>query len=278
MRLLLTGSEGNIGRWLTPALEAAGHHVTTLDASASDRPGHIVLTLPDFDGVSRAVAGMDGVVHAAAIPGDSGGTPQAIHATNVLGTLQLLEACERAGTGRFVFFSSVQALGNFAGHRSASILPIADDYPAHPMTAYQLSKQLGELACACYTRRTGIVTHCFRPVAVLQPNRGRVRSLEEDAATSHGWWRDYWAWVDVRDVCSAVTLSLANQTVSHGAWLLASSRSGMNEPTAELVDSVYPKTPWSIDRAEWLRYDDHRGLVDCSAAARDLGWRPEHPW
>ena len=76
--VLVTGSEGLVGRAAAARLEAEGWSVRGFDISAGD-------DLRDERAVLAAVGGCDAVVHAGAIAHDSRGTPADIVATNVLG-------------------------------------------------------------------------------------------------------------------------------------------------------------------------------------------------
>jgi UDP-glucose 4-epimerase len=67
----------------------------------------------DTDAVAQAVDGMDGVVHLAAQTGVPGSLEDPYHdcETNVIGTLNMLEASRDAGVEQFVFTSSNALLG-----------------------------------------------------------------------------------------------------------------------------------------------------------------------
>lgn len=282
MRILVTGNTGQIGVALVPFLLEAGYQLRTFDRTAQGRGQtweHIPGDLRDAVGVRRAVQGADAVVHLAAISHDRLGGPDEIHQVNVLGTLNVLQACAEAGVERVVFFSSVNSLGNFQGHRVTQYFPIDDAYPRHPMSPYQLSKHLGEEACCSYTDRCGMVTICLRPVAVVSPES--YAHFHRPAASF--WGRmvkaDYWSYVDVRDVCQAALLSLKVRDVRHDAFLLAAEDTRAAEPTAQLIDEHYPNVPWpKVDRETYLAANPYRSLVDCSHAADLLGWRPRYSW
>src|SRR5262245_2016244 len=148
MRVLVTGSEGTIGRVLVKMLRDEGYDLRTLDRRAqanSDDGEHIPGDLRDIYTVRRALKGVEPVVHLGAIPGDlRPGMEDDVLTTNVQGTWNILIACVEAGVKRLVYFSSVNALGNFGGRRPSVYLPVDDAYPRHPLTPYQISKHLGE--------------------------------------------------------------------------------------------------------------------------------------
>lgn len=279
MHVLVTGSEGRIGRYQVEALRSAGYETTTLDRRGSSRAvRHLIGDLRDVYTVRRAVQGVDAVVHLGALANDGQNTPEDVYAINVMGTLNVLQACVEAGIGRVVYYSSVQALGNFRGFRKASYLPIDDAYPPHPMSPYQLSKHLGEAACRSYTDRHGLVTIALRPVFVADPHQYHRFGAYQADRDLHGMRSDYWSYVDVRDVVEAARLALENSTIENGAFLLAAADTLTDTPTAELVDTFYPDTPWRVDRDAYLAAVPNRSLLDCSGANGALGWRPAHSW
>ena len=282
MRVLLTGSAGALGQHLVAALADAGHRVRTLDRTAATHPraeDHHPADVRDVQAVRRAMQGMEAVAHLAAIPNDRKGQADEVLHVNVQGTVHVLLAASEAGARRVVFLSSVNALGNFGGHRPAMYLPIDDDYAPHPMTPYQLSKRLAEEACRSFTDSQGMTTICLRPVMIATEwyYRRRARFATADRAE---WGRhDYWAYVDVRDVCEAVARAIEVEDPVHRCALLAADDTTLDVPTADLVDRFYAETPWRrTTREEYLRDAPYRSLIDCRAARELLTWQPRHSW
>jgi nucleoside-diphosphate-sugar epimerase len=281
LRVLVTGSEGHIGRTQTLLLREAGHEIRTFDRAAQRRGDdweHIPGDVCDIDAVRRAVQGMDAVIHLAAIPNDRRGGGPDVLTVNVQGTWNLLFACVEAGASRLVLYSSVNSLGCVGGHRMAGYLPIDDDYPRHPMTPYQLSKHLAEEACRSFSAKHGLVTLCLRPVYVAHPEHYlhlRVRAEERRVGYEKV---EYFAYVDVRDVADAGLRALTAANVTHGGFLLTADDTTMLTPTAELVEQFYPDTPWKQNRDAYLADRPFRSLMDCSHAKQVLGWQPLHSW
>src|SRR5262249_28813570 len=126
----------------------------------------------DADPALRAAAGRDAAVHLAANTGvgPSVADPRADCVTNVIGTLNSLEACRHAGVRRFVFASSGAPVGECEP-------PIHEELPAHPVSPYGASKLAGEAYCSAYRRSFGIDTvalrfgNCYGP---LSTHKGSV--------------------------------------------------------------------------------------------------------
>ena len=112
MKVLVTGATGFIGRRLLDHLLGAGHEVVAAVRRPApeldpERVTVIEVRLDDRDGLTRALAGCDAVVHLAVATGAI--TERAAYDVNVVGTEHLLEASRLAGVGRFVFASTISA-------------------------------------------------------------------------------------------------------------------------------------------------------------------------
>lgn len=278
MRILLTGAEGRIGRHLAASLAIEGRAIRTLDIRPPTAPGDdaVVADLCDLDALRAAMADVDVVVHAGAIPTDVG-DGSTVMATNVTGTWNVLQAAAEAGVPRVVAFSSINAIGCVGGRRGPDHLPVDDVHPHHPLSPYQLSKHLGEEICRSFTERYGMVTLCLRPVWVV--------GAEEYANAGFGtapfmetWRPELWAYVDVRDVADAVERCLRVEGVLHDSFLLAAADTSASVPTATLVARHYGTLPWRGTTPAGTGNDPYHGLIDCSHARSVLGWAPRRSW
>ena len=148
MKVLITGSEGRIGRHLATVLRDEGHDLRGFDvvARAERLRDYTPGDLRDLTAVRLAMQGVDAVVHLGAVPGDRD-DGAVVMQTNVMGTYNVLQAAHECGVPRLVYFSSINAQGSVKGLRPPEYLPIDDLYPHHPLTPYQLSKHLGEEIC-----------------------------------------------------------------------------------------------------------------------------------
>lgn len=167
MRALVTGGAGFIGTHLVNELLARGFEVIVLDlrealqASASTAGGLRMLRadVRDEGAVAEAIAGADLVFHLAA-RADLAGRSAADYDANLRGTETVCNAARRAGVSRFVFFSSMLAVG-----LTGSTAPIDESSELEAGSWYGRSKRMGEAIVS----GGGLSYTILRPTLVYGP-------------------------------------------------------------------------------------------------------------
>jgi len=132
----------------------------------------VVADILDAD-TALAVAGdVEVIVHLAANTGvgPSVDNPRQDCVTNVIGTLNYLEAARLNGVKRFVFASSGAPAGEIEP-------PIHEEVVPHPVSPYGASKLAGEGYCSAYFRTFGIETVALRFGNVYGPGSGHKNSV-----------------------------------------------------------------------------------------------------
>lgn len=269
MRVLVIGSRGLIGAPTVARLEAEGCQVVRYDIA----DGHDIL---DAAAVARAAEGCDAIVNAAGSYQRGAEPGQSFITHNVTGNWHVLAAAQAAGARRVVTFSSVNALGVFRGEGKPDYLPIDDDHPIRPPTAYGMAKRLIEELCRCFTVATGIATIVFRPPAVLGPARhdqfAAARAADPAAEWTPFW--EYGAYIDARDVAYAVWAALTHPDPGHLTALIVADDSSSTIPPRELARRLLPDVPWRGPEPA----DPKQSLVRCDRAKTVLGWSPRYRW
>jgi UDP-glucose 4-epimerase len=172
--VLVTGGDGFIGSQLVECLAASGARVTALafynsfdsvgwldelPAGLRRRVRIVRGDIRDAAFVRRLVEGQSIVFHLAAliaIP-HSYTAPSSFVDTNVIGTLNLLEAARDHGVERFVHTSTSEVYG------TARVTPIAEDHPYQAQSPYAASKLGADFMVEAFVRSFEV------PVVILRP-------------------------------------------------------------------------------------------------------------
>ena len=178
---LVTGAAGFIGSHLVETLLGAGQTVRGLDNLSTGSMRNVEAVRPagpdrytftegdirDAATCAEACAGADLVLHQAALGSvpRSITDPQATHASNVNGTLNLLVAARDAGVARFVFASSSSVYGDHPG------LPKVESEIGTPLSPYAVSKRTTELYARTFFDHYGLETIGLRYFNVFGPRQ-----------------------------------------------------------------------------------------------------------
>ena len=111
MRVFITGAGGFIGRALRERYTADGHDVHGCDLVPDGAAGVIEGDVAQPGAWQDAAAASDLVIHTAATVSLRMERPDEVWRANVLGTANVVDACERGRVGRLVHFSSVTVFG-----------------------------------------------------------------------------------------------------------------------------------------------------------------------
>ena len=189
---LVTGATGFLGAHVAEACVQRGHTVSTIARATSDtsRLEKLGVTihrgdLADPAVVTRALDGVDVVVHCAAKVGDWGPVEE-YRAINVDALRHMLDACKGRPLQRFVHISSLGVYAARHHHGTDETEPL----PAQHMDGYTQTKVESEKLVLDYQKQHGIPVVVLRPGFIYGPldrtvlpklvdnlRRGRVKYL-----------------------------------------------------------------------------------------------------
>lgn len=288
MRTLVTGGAGFIGSTLVDALLATGHEVTVVDDLSRGQRDQVaaaaplqVLDIADARlGSAVAAARPEVVFHQAAQIDVRRSLSEPFLDThiNVLGTVNLLQACATAGVRRVVFASSGGAI-----YGDTENLPTPEHHSPAPASLYGAAKQVGEIYGNVYARLYGLEFVALRYANVYGPRqdphgeagvvavfaekllRGEAPVVNGDGLQT----RDY---VYVDDVVSANLLAALTDTP--GAFNVGTGREtdvvAIHRLLAEAAGHADPPRHGPAKPGE-----QRRSCLDVSLAESRLGWRPQ---
>jgi UDP-glucose 4-epimerase len=294
--VLVTGAGGFIGSHLVGLLADEGADVRAfvhynsrgdrgnLEFLAEEQLSRVDVVLgnvEDAGSVDEAVRGVDCVFHLAALIGIpySYVAPRSYVATNVSGTLNVLEAVRRNGTPRMVHTSTSEAYG------TALYVPIDEKHPLQGQSPYSATKIGADKLAESYYRSFGTPVATIRPFNTFGPRQSaraviptiiaqllsgvdtvRLGSLtpKRDLTYVEDTARGFMAVAACDEALGDVTNVGRGSAVTIGE--LAEMLVGMVNPDASIASVEERVRP---DRSEVMEL-----VCDNSKAQERLGWKP----
>jgi UDP-glucose 4-epimerase len=285
---LVTGGAGFIGSHLVRALLARGDQVRVLDDLSSGRAENIAGLEVEFvlgdirdpQVVRHTLRDCELVFHQAAMVGvpDSMVDPLGCYASNVTGSIHVLQAAREQGVRRVVLASSAAVYGQAEG-------VVDESMPTLPVSPYGASKLAMEQIAQVYARGYGLETVCLRyfnaygprqspdsPYAAVIPTfvrkmlRGEAPAIEGDGKQT----RDF---VYVEDLVQANLLAAEARDAAGQVFNVAGGRRVSIVELGETLRSLLPGIPASGHGPE-REGDIRHSAADLTRAEQALGYRP----
>jgi UDP-glucose 4-epimerase len=298
MRALVTGAAGFIGSTLVDRLLGDGHTVTAVDNLSTGsldnldaaRRGHRLhrqrftfvrsdIGAPELEGI---VAGSNPhvIFHLAAqvSPRASAIDPQFDARTNVLGTVNVLEAARRADVRRVVYAAS-----GGSRYRAAGAQHVGEAGPASSMSPCAVSKLAGEMYMRAYADMHGISPICLALADVYGPRQnehgeagvitafGRAM-IADRTATFFGDGADAHEYVYVDDVVDAFVRAANAPRDSAGTYEIGTGQLTSVIEVHRLIAAAlgsHSSRAGAAAAREWRAAES-----DATKTQIELGWRP----
>jgi UDP-glucose 4-epimerase len=288
MKIVVTGGAGFIASHIVDAYLHQGHEVHVIDDFSTGRKSNLnsnavvhesniadpeaakLIGKIQPDVLNHHAAQMD-VRHSVEDPLFDAGV-------NVLGFLNLLEACKKAGTQRIIFASSGGAI-----YGDKEPIPADEGHAKEPMSPYGVSKMTGELYLAYYYTAFGIRYVALRYANVYGPRQSTKgeagvvaifisQLLAEQNPIINGDGKQTRDYVFVGDVVEANVAALETShvggiNIGTGRETDVSTICGLlQQATNSRVEAVHGPAKAG---------EQMRSCLETALAARVLGWRPE---
>ncbi|MEI9401326.1 NAD(P)-dependent oxidoreductase [Mesorhizobium argentiipisi] len=287
MRILLTGSSGWLGGALQPRLEALGHEVVGLDPVASART-QVVGSIADRELVFGTVRDnqIEAIIHSGALH-----KPNIEHfentdfvATNVQGTLNLLDAAVACGIHRFVFTSTTSLMisqairaGFQGGARKAAWL--TEEMSPEPRNIYGVTKLSAEHLCRLYHLEHGLPVVVLRTARFFPEADDMAHAIEQsDANTKAN--ELLFRRLTVEDAAEAHVAALQKAPgLGFDVFIISAPTPFRPQDCAELIADApavvaryFPEYPRLFAKQDWTMFPSIDRVYDPSRARERLGF------
>lgn len=289
MNYVVFGGGGFIGSAIVDKLLAAGHRVRVFERprvdpyrefSAHEPIEWVSGDLASIHDVEEALEGMDAVFHlvSTTLPKSSNDDPIYDVQSNMVSTLQMLNAMVRSGVRKIVFISSGGTV-----YGPPQYLPIDEKHPTEPIVSYGITKLAIEKYLKVYGDLHGIrsvvlrVSNPYGERQRLETAQGAVAAFLHKALQDQPieiWGdgtvtRDY---IYIGDVADAFLKAVEYE----GAVPVFNISSGQGLSLNVLVDRIEGVVGHPVERVyKPGRAFDVRTSILCNAlAAAELGWTP----
>ena len=285
-RVFVTGATGFVGRHLAGRLSAAGYEVRSVSREDLGDPC-------DGENWLRALeaAGAGSVVHLIGkTHSPDAADPSALPSylsVNVDITGALLRACRRAGVRRFIYASSIKAVGEESDPSSS----FSEESPCRPEDSYGISKRRAE---ELVLEEAGTVDAAIvRPPLVYGPGvKGNFHALlsavKRGIPLPLGGVRNARSLLCAENLALGIQLLLEREGPVSGIWHLADDGAPSTPELLRLVaeafhvpSRIFPVPPALLEgmaglfgKGEAARKLTRSLVVSTEKAKRELGWAP----
>lgn len=290
---LIIGGGGFVGRHVALVLARRGHHVVIANRTPPrcvfpvdirDRITWTQFNMTEPNGWEALIDGAQVVHHYAwtTIPATANADPEGDLSVNVASTLSLLEALRRRTTPPSLIFAS--SGGTVYG--KLQHIPVRENHPLEPITAYGASKAAIELYCGYYRAIHEIDCRVIRlanPFGAGQDfarGQGAVTTFLNNALTGEPitiWGdgetvRDY---IHISDAAAGIVALALAPRMLNGPWTF-NIASGQGVSLNKIVTELETQFNCKLDvrREAGRTFDVPVSVLDVTLAHTQLGWSP----
>jgi len=275
-KIVVTGSNGRVGKRVVLRALARGYHVLGVDhsalATADDRDlgsnfTFLQADLRDYNETLKALEGCEAVIHLAAYP-NPGDYKVVVHNSNVVISWNVLRAAAELGINRIAQASSVNAITLiYSQQPKFDFFPIDETHPTLPDEPYGLSKVIMELQADSIVRRFKDMRVASLRLHWSVPSRAAAQKLDPVRAKN-----DLWGYVQEDSAAEAFLLAITQPTdkwpSASEAFFVAAPETTEDGESSELIKEYWPDVPLK----EGKNMTGNAGFFDCSKAKELLGW------
>jgi UDP-glucose 4-epimerase len=290
MKIVIFGGGGFIGSAIADRLLRDGHELRIFERprvepyrkfSAAERIEWIFGDMLSIHDISLALTDMDLVIHlvSTTLPKSSNEDPIYDVQSNLVGTLQILNAMVKLGVKKIVFISSGGTV-----YGTPKYLPIDEDHPCNPQVSYGITKLAIENYLLLYEKMHGIkavilrVANPFGKRQRVETAQGAVtvflhRAINKQPINIWGdgsVTRDY---LYIDDVAEAFALAVDY----NGSRNIFNISQGLGTSLNDLISLIETTLGYQIEK-HYLparNFDVSKSILNNHLALQEMGWTPK---
>lgn len=292
MKLLILGGGGFLGSWICDRLLIDGHGLRVFERprigpyrrfAASESVEWMTGDFASSSDITAALSGVDGVVHliSTTLPRNSNDDPIYDVQSNVISSLQLLDAMHEQGIRRIVFISSGGTV-----YGIPETIPLDERHPTNPICSYGITKLMIEKHLLMRATLSGLqpvilrVTNPYGPRQRIETAQGAVAAFTHkilsrqpiDVWGDGSVTRDY---LYVSDVADAFALAVKHD----GPDRVFNISSGAGVSVLRLIEAIASAAGCepTVRHLPARPFDVPTNVLNNTLAREALGWAPQVP-
>jgi dTDP-glucose 4,6-dehydratase len=206
--------------------------------------------------------------------------PVRFFATNVMGTVGLLEAAREVGVSRFHHVSTCEVYGDMALEEPTAF---DEGAPYRPRTPYNASKAGADHAVRAYHETFALpvtITNCSNNYGPYQFPEKVIplfvtNALDDIPLPVYASSQHLREWLHVNDHCSGIEAVLLSGTIGE-TYNVGSGREASVDDIANAILGILSKPSSLKETVPDRPGHDRRYLVDSTKLRQELGWLPTH--
>ncbi len=272
MKILVTGSAGQLGSATIDHLKAAGFDVYGIDVLSSVTTNELI-DIKDKLSIEKITRGFDGIIHTAAIHGkhyELKYPRETFIDTNITGTLNLLNACVKNNIGKFLYCSTTSIYGSALIDAKKAVW-VDEQLVEKPRDIYDITKQTTEQLCKDFFYSEGLQTSVYRV--------GRFLPEPDNLRINHRLYRG----LDERDGAEAFRLAL-NITfkdfeifnISSGSPFSKNETVLLKHSPREVILQHFPEAENIYQNKGWKFPESIDRVYVCDKAKQYFDYQPQY--